>query len=159
MTAINFAHTERKIQSYVLKPLWAVMLIGLVYYLYAHVWWAAVCHLLFLLYVGAIGAKLRIHTGKTGADLAQGVTPTLLPAPDDDNGDLSHDEMFDLSRTMTHVRYLTTAALIVLLEVISFKFYWIIGATIVYFFVISALASGLIVALMSMPKISIRWGK
>src|ERR1039457_1781328 len=149
MSQLAFAHAENRIQKFVLKPLSLAIIIATGAALYQHVWWAAGVFVLLWFYVGAIGARLGIHVGKSFDELAQGVTPNLAPEAAGD--DVSPEEMRELVRPMVHVSYVVTIATVAVLIAVGVKVWWalLIGVVVSWF---GSSVAGIVVAFASQSK-------
>lgn len=120
MSELTLAHTERRIQTFLLKPLSFFLIVAIAVSLYHEVWWAAVAFGLLWMYVGHIGSQLMIHRGKSFEELSQGITPEL---PANSENVLSDDEMFHVVHTMLRLPLLV-ACIAVIFSIMLGMGYW-----------------------------------
>ena len=155
MSAIIAARVERKIQSFVLGPLWFSFLAGALVSAYHAGWWVASVHVLLCFYIGWIGKNLGIHRDKSFGELSQGVlVASPAPVPDEPD-DLSSDEKRHLVSTMVHVLYAVILAVATILIVAGTKYYWVILIGVVLFYVALPF-TGVVVTLLSVNRLALR---
>lgn len=155
MSAIAVARVERKIQLFVLGPLWFCFVAGALVSAYFTAWWVTGVHVLLCFYIGWIGKNLRIHRAKSFNKLSNVVLvdlPALTPGEPDD---LSPEETRVLVNTMQHVLYAVIVASATLLLVRGIEFYWVSLIGVVFLFV-GLPVIGAVVGLMSIDKLALR---
>lgn len=148
MSAEALLHAESRIQKFLLGPLFFLFIAGIAISLYQRTWWAAVVFVLLCFRVGRIGAQLRMHRGKSFAELSQGVVPEIAPVSDDM---LSDDELLHVVLTLMKVPVLIAAAAVIPIILSGVKIYWalLIGLGV---WLVARLLGGLLGPLFASPK-------
>lgn len=148
MSELALAHAEKRVQTFILKPLSFMFIVATLVTAYFHLWWAVGIYVLLWFYVGRVGVGLFIHQGKSFDELSKGVTPELPPS---NNDDLDSYETRKLATTMVHVFYVIAITGVVTLISYGVKIYWAFLVGVGIWFLTSVLA-GMSAALLSTKR-------